>query len=46
MLDHGPRPVASAISGWEMEATSRLNLNIGDLNFSDSMAPAIIPTGV
>jgi hypothetical protein len=46
MLDHEPRPVASAISGWEMEATSRLNLDIGDLDFSDSMAPAIIPTGV
>jgi hypothetical protein len=41
MLDHIPHLVASVILGWEMEAMSRLNLDIGDLDFSDSMAPVI-----
>ena len=48
-LDHIPHPVVSMIPGWEMEAMSRLNPDIGDIDFSDRMAPVSklrsIPTG-
>jgi hypothetical protein len=40
-LNHIPHPVTSVISSWEMEAMSRLNPDIGDLDFSDRMAPVI-----
>lgn len=49
-LDHIPHPVVSVIPEWKMEAMSRLNPDIGDLDFSDRMAPVIklrlILTGV
>ena len=40
-LDRIPHPVVSVIPGWEVEAMSRLDPDIGDLDFSDCMAPVI-----
>jgi hypothetical protein len=40
-LNHIPHPAVSVILEREMEAISRLNLNIGDLDYSDRMAPVI-----
>jgi hypothetical protein len=40
-LDRIPHLVVSVIPRWEMEAMPRLNPDIGDLDFSDRMAPVI-----
>jgi len=39
-LDHIPHPIVSVIPGWKMEVMLQLDLDNGDINFSDRRRPS------